>query len=54
MGYVKARDFIDYFNKKRNSIREFCGKDIMKLELLALNQKSDLDNYLNNLLKKSL
>ena len=55
MGYVIAGDFIDYLKGKRGTIRELCSKDIMKLELLTSNKKTDLNNSLKNLLKnKSL
>jgi hypothetical protein len=52
MGYILARDFIDFLNKKRNNIREICGKDVLRLSIDIEDEGINLEAYLKNLLEK--
>lgn len=34
-GYVIAGDFMDYMAWRRQEVRELCGKDVLRLDLIS-------------------
>ena len=53
MGFVLARDFIDFINGKRSDMREICGSDAIRLHAYVLNG-GDKRVYIENLLENQV
>jgi hypothetical protein len=49
MGFVLARDIIDFLDGKRDSMREICGRDAIRFEVHVLNGGNKRD-YIESIL----